>query len=108
MTKKKEPTFEERLARLQAIVTALESGQSPLEESVALYKEGLGHAAACREQLAKARHDIQVFSDGVCTPFADEANAGSGPAGRDGLWNALQDAADEDEPDPDALPSEDE
>ena len=53
--KKKEPTFEERLARLQAIVTTLETGDSPLEESVALYKEGLAHAAACREQLEKEK-----------------------------------------------------
>ena len=49
--KKKDPTFEERLTRLQAIVTSLESGNSPLEESVALYKEGLAHVAACRKQL---------------------------------------------------------
>ena len=49
--KKKEPAFEERLARLQAIVAALESGSTPLAESVALYKEGLAHAAACRKQL---------------------------------------------------------
>lgn len=67
--KKKEPTFEERLARLQAIVSALETGSAPLEESVALYKEGLAHAAACCEQLEKARHDIRLCSDGVLARF---------------------------------------
>ncbi len=67
--KKKEPTFEERLARLQAIVTALEAGSSPLEESVALYKEGLAHAAACREQLEKARHDIRLCTENGTEPF---------------------------------------
>ena len=67
--KKKEPTFEERLARLQAIVTALETGDSPLEESVALYKEGLAHAAACREQLEKARHDIRLCKEAGTEPF---------------------------------------
>ncbi|WP_418764341.1 exodeoxyribonuclease VII small subunit [Mailhella sp.] len=67
--KKKEPTFEERLARLQAIVTALEAGDSPLEESVALYKEGLAHAAACREQLEKARHDIRLCTETGTEPF---------------------------------------
>lgn len=72
MTKKtKEPTFEERLNRLHIIVAALESGEKPLEESVTLYKEGLAHAAACREQLAKARHDIEVYSDGVCAPLVN-------------------------------------
>ena len=69
--KKKEPTFEERLARLQTIVAALESGTAPLEESVALYKEGLAHAAACRQQLERARHDIQLCTDGALAPFDD-------------------------------------
>lgn len=75
--KKKDPTFEERLARLQAIVTALETGNSPLEESVALYKEGLVHAAACREQLEKARHDIRLCTESGTEPFeagAEEEN----------------------------------
>ena len=67
--KKKEPTFEERLARLQAIVTTLEAGDSPLEESVALYKEGLAHAAACREQLEKARHEIRRCTETGTEPF---------------------------------------
>lgn len=70
--KKKEPAFEERLARLQAIVAALESGTAPLEESVALYKEGLAHAAACRQQLERARHDIQLCTDGALAPFEDK------------------------------------
>ena len=67
--KKKEPAFEERLARLQAIVGTLESGSASLAESVALYKEGLAHAAACREQLEQARHDIKICSEGVTVPF---------------------------------------
>lgn len=67
--KKKEPAFEERLARLQAIVAALESGSTPLAESVALYKEGLAHAAACRKQLEQARHDIRIQAEGAFVPF---------------------------------------
>lgn len=70
--KKKEPTFEERLARLQTIVSALESGNSPLEESVALYKEGLSHAAACREQLEKARHDIRLCTETGTESFEEK------------------------------------
>ena len=67
--KKKEPAFEERLARLQAIVAALESGSTPLAESVALYKEGLAHAAACRKQLEQAHHDIKIQAEGAFAPF---------------------------------------
>ena len=67
--KKKDPTCEERLTRLQAIVTSLESGNSPLEESVALYKEGLAHVAACRKQLEQARHDIRLCTEAGTEPF---------------------------------------
>lgn len=70
--KKKELTFEERIARIQAIVTALESGESPLEESVALYKEGLFHVASCRRQLEKARNDIRLCTQEGTEPFAQD------------------------------------
>lgn len=70
--KKKEPSFEDRLARLQDIVTTLENGSIPLEESVALYKEGLVHAAACRKQLEKARHDIRLCTETGTAPFDTE------------------------------------
>lgn len=71
----KEPTFEERLARLQEIVATLENGNSPLEASVALYKEGLTLAAACREELERARHDIQVCTENGAVPFNLEQEA---------------------------------
>lgn len=70
--KSKELSFEERLSRLQAIVGTLESGESPLEESVALYKEGLAHTRACRDQLARARHEIEIYRNGACLPFEAE------------------------------------
>lgn len=72
--KSKELSFEERLSRLQAIVSALESGESPLEESVALYKEGLAHTRACRDQLARARHEIEIYQNGSCQPFEGEVD----------------------------------
>ena len=40
MSPKKENLFEKKMARLQEIVSALESGDLPLEEGMALYKEG--------------------------------------------------------------------
>ncbi|ABB38999.1 Exonuclease VII small subunit [Oleidesulfovibrio alaskensis G20] len=61
--------FEEQLARLQEIVRRLETGELPLEEGVALYKEGLELAAGCRKRLQTARNDIKVFSDGVLKDF---------------------------------------
>ncbi len=64
-------TFEERVERLQVIVTSLEKGDVALEQSVALYKEGMQISMACREQLEKARHDITLFTEDSERPFGD-------------------------------------
>ena len=70
MKSKKPPRFEEAMARLQEIVTALEDGQQPLEQGIALYKEGAALSRFCREQLEKARHEISVWQEGEAVPFA--------------------------------------
>ncbi len=62
-TKALPKTFEARMERLQNIVSAMEKGEAPLEESVALYKEGMELGAACRKQLEKARHDIRLYGE---------------------------------------------
>ncbi len=56
-------TFEARMERLQAIIQIMEKGEAPLEESVALYKEGMELSTACRTQLEKARHDIRLCTE---------------------------------------------
>ncbi len=56
--------FEGRMERLQEIVTALEEGRLPLEEGMALYKEGVECSRLCREQLEKARHQLTIWQDG--------------------------------------------
>ena len=72
MKKAKGPTFEDRIERLQEIVRILESGGTPLEESVSLYKEGLEHAAACRRQLEQTRHDIKICTESGLLPFDEK------------------------------------
>lgn len=72
MAARKKADFEQQLARLQEIVEALEGTDLPLEKSVVLYKEGLTLARASREQLAKARNDIRIFTDGDLKDFDAE------------------------------------
>ena len=70
MKKKHAPeTFDTRLARLQEIVALLEAGALPLEEGLALYKEGMGLSKACREQLERARHEILLCTESGSRPF---------------------------------------
>ena len=58
----KEPTCEEALARLEEIVRALESGQSKLEDSLALYEEGIRLSRACNERLDGAEQKIKMLN----------------------------------------------
>lgn len=60
-------SFEDALQRLEQIVSKLESGQAPLEESIALYEEGARLKAHCETRLKAAQlrvEKIVVGSDG--------------------------------------------
>jgi len=82
MKKKNTPeTFDTRLARLQEIVARLETGALPLEEGLALYKEGMGLSKACHEQLERARHEILLCSESGQQPFEVESEADDDGAG---------------------------
>ena len=50
--------FDELVVELQRIVAALEAGNVGLEESIALYREGLRLHAACEERLRTAELTI--------------------------------------------------
>lgn len=63
--------FEDRVERLQEIVEALEQGNVSLADSIDLYKEGLSHSKLCREELEKARHEIQILTNTDQTPLSD-------------------------------------
>lgn len=59
--KKTEMNFEESLARLEQIVRALESGSAPLDQSLALFEEGVGLVKLCNQKLADAEQKIRIL-----------------------------------------------
>ena len=66
-------SFEDALKRLEAIVRELESGDAPLDRSIALYEEGQKLKAHCetRLQAAEARiRELQLGPDGA--PVGDK------------------------------------
>jgi exodeoxyribonuclease VII small subunit len=73
MARTKTNNFESRMQRLQEIVALLEAGNVPLEESIALYKEGMECSRACRAKLAEAQHELQLFQDESIVPFDESA-----------------------------------
>jgi exodeoxyribonuclease VII small subunit len=60
-------SFEDALSRLETIVSRLESGQAPLEESITLYEEGARLKGHCEARLKAAQlrvEKIVVGADG--------------------------------------------
>lgn len=54
--------FEECLGRLEQIVTALEAGNLPLEESLKVFEEGVTLARHCARYLADAERRIEMLA----------------------------------------------
>ena len=52
--------FEQNMARLLEIVTKLEQGDLTLEESVALYEEGIKLSEACSKALEQANLKLTI------------------------------------------------
>jgi len=85
-SRKKRPTFEEGLQRLEEIVEELESGTLSLDDSLARYEEGAALLKRCRELLESAEKKIEVLvkdeDGGLGTEPFDSAKADE--SGNDG------------------------
>ena len=67
-----ELTYEAAYAELEKIVTALESGEQPLEEALALFERGQMLARHCSDLLAKAELKVQKLSGETLEPFRED------------------------------------
>ena len=64
-----ELTFEEALAALEQVVSQLEGGQVPLEQSIALYERGDALKKHCDAKLGEAELKVEKIVTG------DDGNA---------------------------------
>ena len=55
---KEKKSFEQEIARLEAIVSLLEKGDAPLSDSLALFEEGTRLIAACSRELDTAEQKV--------------------------------------------------
>ncbi|HEY7411613.1 MAG TPA: exodeoxyribonuclease VII small subunit [Vicinamibacteria bacterium] len=55
------PSFEAAIARLEQIVQRLEKGELALEESLALYEEGVRLSRLCHAKLEEAEGRIEIL-----------------------------------------------
>jgi exodeoxyribonuclease VII small subunit len=56
-----EPAFEQALQQLEQVVQKLEKGELPLEESLALYEDGIRLARLCHGKLEEAEGKIELL-----------------------------------------------
>lgn len=66
--------FEQALRALEDIVHKLESGEAPLDESIALYERGNALRTLCQQRLDAAKARIEAITLG-----ADGAPTGTAP-----------------------------
>ena len=64
----KQQTFEQNMTRLEEIVTALERGDAPLEESLALFQEGTKLISSCNKALDQAQQQLKILLQGESGP----------------------------------------
>ena len=71
----KKISFEQAMKRLEEIVTALEKGEAPLEESLVLFEEGSKLLRQCTGLLDKAEQKVNILlnaQSGEEAPFESE------------------------------------
>ena len=68
-----EPSFEQALDELDALVRQMESGSLGLDASIAAYRRGAELAAWCQARLARAEEEIKVL-DGDTLKALDPAD----------------------------------
>ena len=84
--KKKAPSFEEGLERLEMIAGQMERGELPLDELLKMYEEGMKLSAELNQKLENAGNrmmEIRVGKDGE--PFVEESNVTQQQTLLDGL-----------------------
>lgn len=73
---KKKMDFETAMARMEEIISQLENEEVSLDQSIALYREGMDLAAVCKTKLSNAEKQVMELhqnADGSFTekPFLD-------------------------------------
>jgi len=62
--------LEENLTRLEELTAKMESGEMPLDESLAIFEKGINYLNKVRHQLLEAEQRVQVLLDnGKLEPF---------------------------------------
>lgn len=68
----KKMTYEEAINRLEEIVNLLENNEIALEDSIALFQEGISLSQYCDTKLKNIQEKVaQIYEDGQLREFKD-------------------------------------
>ena len=67
----KKSTFEENILKLEGIISSLEKGDTPLEECISLFEEGVKISKLCMTMLDNAEQKIKVLSENENGDFSE-------------------------------------
>lgn len=70
-----EPSFDQRIERLEAIVAELEQGKIGLEDAIARYQEGTELVRRCRELLDSYQRRVEELTETGSKPYAGDPDA---------------------------------
>ncbi len=70
---KKEKSFEEAMARLEAIVAEIESDELALEKQFELFQEGMGLARFCDAKLNEVQKSVEIVLKESAAEWKTEA-----------------------------------
>jgi exodeoxyribonuclease VII small subunit len=72
VTEEKGLSFEEAMIQLEKIVDRLEEGDAPLEEAIAIYKEGMELSKLCHDKLKNVEEQLAqiITEDGRTVSFS--------------------------------------
>ena len=68
---RKQPSFEDRLLELEALVRKMEEGSMPLNETLSAYEEGMKLSKLLTEELSAAEKRMLELSGGTLQPMED-------------------------------------
>lgn len=71
-TAKKTASYEEMIARIEQIVTELETGALSLDETMEVYKEAMTLSEKCAKILEKFRSEVTFVRNGEEVPLTDD------------------------------------
>jgi exodeoxyribonuclease VII small subunit len=70
-------SFEAAMAELRQLVTRVEAGELPLDESVAAYQRGTELVKYCASQLETVEAQIKILEGEMLKPFSEESDSES-------------------------------